>query len=318
MPKPLVSVITPAYNVGSFIRQSVESALAQTWENLEVIVIDDGSSDDTGTRLNAIGDQRVRYYREPHRGQAAAANTAIAAADGSYIAFLDGDDLWMSTKIETHLQLHQQHPEVDMTFSLSSTIDEQGRILDPPPIHREGPVSLRELLVENVTRNGSSAVLRRDALDRAGWFHADLTRCYDLDLYIRIARLRPNNIHCIPEVLTQYRRRPRQLTSDWRPMRTGWDEVMAKARIAVPELVSATEQEREVNNHRYFACIAYEAGEFREGLGLLMRGLRWSPSAFFRDLRNVLVGVACLSGILMPAGLQARLDRYARQTRQKG
>jgi glycosyltransferase involved in cell wall biosynthesis len=296
----------------------VESALAQTWENLEVIVVDDGSSDDTGARLKAIGDQRLRCYREPHRGQAAAANAGIAAAGGSYIAFLDGDDRWMSTKIETHVRFHERHPDIDMTFSLSSTIDEHGRTLDPPPIPRGGPVSLRALLVENVIRNGSSAVLRRDALDRGGLFDADLTRCYDLDLWLRIALLRPNNIHCIPEVLTQYRRRPRQLSSDWRRMRAGWDEVMAKTRIAAPELVGATERQREVNNYRYFAYIAYEGRQFREGLGLLMRGLRWSPLMFLRDPRNFLVGAACLAGLLLPAGVQTRLDRYARQRRQRG
>lgn len=317
MSGPLVSVITPTYNVASFVRQSVESALAQTWENLEVIVVDDGSSDDTPSRLRAIRDQRVRCYYETHRGQAAAMNTGIAAAKGSYIAFLDGDDLWAPAKIETHLQFHQHHPEVDMTFSLSSTIDEQGQTLDLPLIPPGAPVALRELLVENVIRNGSSAMVRTDALDRTGLFDTALTQCYDLDLWLRIASLRSNNIYCIPEALTKYRRRPNQLSSNWRGMRVGWDEVMAKTRIAAPELVSATEREREVNNHRYFAFIAYEDKQFLQGLRLLAGGLRSSPFLFLRDIRNVLVGAACVAGLFLLPGIRSGLDRYARRIRRR-
>ncbi|HUG81739.1 MAG TPA: glycosyltransferase [Bryobacterales bacterium] len=317
MSRPLLSVIVSAYNMATFVRESLESALAQTWENIEVIVVDDGSSDDTARQLRAIEDDRLRCYYEPHRGHAAAVNTGIAAAAGSYVAFLDADDLWAPAKIETHLRFHEQHPEADMTFSLSSTIDEHGRVLDPPPISGGGPVSLRELLVENVVRNGSAAVLRRDALDRVGWFDAGLKRCGDLDLWLRIALLRPNNIHCIPEVLTHYRRRPSQLSSDWRQMRTGWERVVAKAQMVVPDLVSETRREREVNNYRYFASLAYEAKQFREGLGLLLKGFRRSPFLFLRDSRNPLVGAACLAGFLLPAGVQAGLDRYARRIRWK-
>ena len=292
MREPLVSVITATYNVASFVRQSVESALFQTWENIEVIVVDDGSRDDTPRCLREIGDSRFRCYFETHRGQAAAINTGVAAAQGSYIAFLDGDDLWMPAKIETHLRFHRDHPEVAMTFSLSSTIDEHGRTLDLAPISRGGPVGLRELLVENVVRNGSSAVVRREALDRSGSLDTGLTQCHDLDLALRIALLRPNNIYCIPEVLTKYRRRPNQNSSDWRLMRAGWDEVIAKTRAVAPELVSATEREREVNNHRYFASIAYEDKQFRQGLALLLSGLQSSPFLFLRDPRNFLVGAA--------------------------
>jgi len=317
MREPLVSVITATYNIASFVQESVKSALAQTWENLEVIVVDDGSSDDTPRLLRAIGDRRLRCCFEPHRGQAAAINTGIAAAQGSYIAFLDGDDLWMPTKIETHMRFHRDNPEADMTFSLSSTIDEQGRSLDLPSIPRGGPIGPRELLVENVIRNGSSAVVRREALDRSGLFDTGLAQCYDLDLFLRIALLRSNNIYCIPEVLTKYRRRPNQNSSDWRLMRTGWDEVIAKTRAVAPDLVSATEQEREVNNHRYFACIAYEGKQFGQGLALLMRGLQRSPFLFLRDPRNFLVDAACIGGSLLPASVQAGIDRHARIIRRR-
>ena len=81
MSRPLLSVIMSAYNVAPFIREALESALAQTWENLEVIVVDDGSSDDTPRQLRAIEDDRVRCYYEPHRGHAPAANGAIAAVN---------------------------------------------------------------------------------------------------------------------------------------------------------------------------------------------------------------------------------------------
>jgi len=133
MSRPLLSVIMSAYNMATFVREALESALAQTWENLEVIVVDDGSSDDTARQVRAIEDDRVRCYDEPHRGHAAAANTGIAAAAGSYVAFLDADDLWAPTKIETHMRFHEQHPEVDMTFSLSSIVRENSPVTTTSP-----------------------------------------------------------------------------------------------------------------------------------------------------------------------------------------
>ena len=315
--RSLVSVITTTYNVAPFVRQSVESALAQTWKNLEVIVVDDGSTDDTPTQLKAIEDPRVRCYYRAHEGQAAAANAGIELATGAYVAFLDGDDLWMPGKVEAHLRFHEDHPRADMTFSLSSTIDELGRTLDTPPTPRGGAVGLRELLVENLIGNGSSAVVRRSALERAGLFDTRLTLCYDLDLWLRLAMLRSDNVYRIPEVLTKYRRRANQLSSDSRRMRVGWDEVMAKTRVAVPELVSATERERQVNNHRYFAFIEYEGKRFGQGLALLVRALRSSPYLFLRDARNLLVSIACVAGICLPVRIQASLDRYARRARQR-
>ena len=105
--RPIVTVITSAYNIAPYIRESVLYALQQTYSNLEVIVIDDGSTDGI---IDCV-------LKRPHRGQAPAMNVGVAEARGEYIALLDGDDVWLPQKLERHLAFHADHPDADMTYS---------------------------------------------------------------------------------------------------------------------------------------------------------------------------------------------------------
>ena len=123
---PSVSVIVPAYNVAPYIRQAVESALRQTLTSLEVILVDDGSTDGTIAQLSGLGDQRLRPIRREHAGVCASRNTGAALARGPYLGFLDGDDVWLPDKLRRHVAVLEAHPEIDLTSSLSRVIDEAG------------------------------------------------------------------------------------------------------------------------------------------------------------------------------------------------
>ena len=101
---PLVSTVIPAYNAGRFINETIESALRQTLGDFEIVVIDDGSTDDTTARVRSFGDRRLRLIERPHRGAPAALNAAIGAARGKYIGFLDHDDLWAPEKLDRHVR----------------------------------------------------------------------------------------------------------------------------------------------------------------------------------------------------------------------
>src|SRR5271156_960674 len=102
--KPKVSVIIPTYNRADKVGKTIESALAQTFTDLEVIVIDDGSSDDTGRVLSEVFGDRIRYFAQTNQGASIARNNGIEAARGEWIAFLDSDDLWEKDKLELQLQ----------------------------------------------------------------------------------------------------------------------------------------------------------------------------------------------------------------------
>jgi glycosyltransferase involved in cell wall biosynthesis len=107
-----VSVVMPAYNVAPFIATSVESVLQQSFTDLELIVVDDGSVDGTADRLSGFRDPRLRVIRQANSGSAAARNSGILLASGQYMGFLDADDLWAPTKLETHIGFLERHPDI--------------------------------------------------------------------------------------------------------------------------------------------------------------------------------------------------------------
>jgi len=314
MQRPLVSVIVPALNAGAHLDTSIESALAQTFSSRAVIVVDDGSTDDTAERLRAWTDSSVQVIRQPNRGVSSAVNAGIAASNSEYVGFLDADDVWLPHKLERHIQFLKENPSVDATFSWVQVIDERGCRVRIPSPRWKGPVSFRQLFADYMIRTMSSVVMRRSAIEEAGLMDPGFVRCMDIEFFLRVALLRPNNIHAIPEVLTLYRRHPGQHTRDWRPVREGWDQVVESIRHRAPEETAAVAELASSNMNRYFASIAYENGHFREVRSIAGRSLFSNPGLFLQDFRNWEMGAACLATLLLPRRalftLEERLGFY--------
>jgi len=310
--KPLVSVVIPAYNAGAFIDASVDSALQQSGAvDLEVIVINDGSTDDTSKRLGSWNDPRVTVITQTNQGLASALNTGIRASQGAYIGFLDADDVWLPGKLARHLQFHQERPDIDVTFSWVSAIDGYGKPVRLPCPRWRGTVSMSQLLADYVIRTMSAVVIQREAAEQVGSFDSNLVRCVDLEFFLRAALLRPNNICVIPEVLTLYRRHDMQRTRDWRRMMQGWDQVIGSIRQRAPEAAAKVERLASSNMHRYCASLAYEGGHFGEAFELVRRGFALSPAAFLRDTRNWKMGAAAVAGVTLPERTLFAIERWA-------
>ena len=160
----MISVIVPAYNVAEFLRESVDSALAQTFRDIEVIVVDDGSTDSSADTLRDLDDPRLRVIRQDHQGSAAARNSGLRLASGELMAFLDADDRWAPRNLERQAAFLRDHPEVDITFGHSLLIDEEGRSLGFKSSSCAGIIELSQLLRTNEIGNGSCLLLRREAL----------------------------------------------------------------------------------------------------------------------------------------------------------
>lgn len=183
--QPLVSVVIATYNMGQYIDQAVDSILAQTWKNLEVIVVDDGSTDHTAQVMARYdADSRVRYTKTPNQGQPKAKNRGIQTTSGDYIAFCDADDLWEANKLEVQMPLFA-NPNVGVVYSEVSNIDEHNHryINNPSEVRHSGKVT-NQMLIENFVPFGT-AVIRRSCIEKNGIFDEDFRMGIDWDLWLR-------------------------------------------------------------------------------------------------------------------------------------
>jgi glycosyltransferase involved in cell wall biosynthesis len=205
---PQVSVALPTRNRWAMLEQALGSALGQRGVEVEVIVVDEASSDETPERLQRIDDDRVSFVRhDTPKGPAAARNTAIERARGEWIAFLDDDDLWSPEKLHTQLSraLANGHQ-----WSYTGRIEVDHRMAVIHAFHPPDPGDLTTRLLSNNTIGGpSSVVLRKDLLDRIGAFDERLPPLEDWDLWIRAAAL--GSAQSCPEPLIAYRFHPENL-----------------------------------------------------------------------------------------------------------
>jgi glycosyltransferase involved in cell wall biosynthesis len=203
---PIVSVVMAAKNYACFLPAAVESVLAQTFTDWELVVIDDGSTDDTSAVIKPyLVDRRIRSVRSDRLGQSRAKNLGVGLGRGPFVAFLDADDVWKPTKLEQQLALFAAKPEVGVVFSLRDLIDEAGHPL--PRTARDATLPPRgRVLTDIFARNFicfSSAVVRREVLDRVGGFDPTLDLAIDYDLWLRAAR--HYEFDYVPESLVLYR-----------------------------------------------------------------------------------------------------------------
>lgn len=179
--KHLVSVVIPTCNRARLLVCALESVIVQTYRDLEIIVVDDASSDDTREVVQGFGDRRIRYLRHDiRRGGSAARNTGVRAAKGAYIAFLDDDDEWLTNKVETQLNAIGDADAILCTATMNG--------------HRCGPrgarrrISLKDLRRGRYTGGGTGILLARSEALKATLFDESLPRCQDWDLFIRLVQ----------------------------------------------------------------------------------------------------------------------------------
>jgi glycosyltransferase involved in cell wall biosynthesis len=234
--KPLISVVIPAFNSGSFIGEAIESILSQRYSPIEIICVDDGSTDGTREIISEFG-EKARYFYQENRGVSAARNSGISSSRGELIAFLDADDCWETDKLEKEYSIFEGNPKIGLVHT---------------DVYHWLPAQDRRAVVEG-TRNSvkgddyvglffrnsiitSSVMVRRECLDCVGVFDENLKVSEDWDLWIRIARRFPL-VH-IPEPLVFYRVHPGSLTTNKGKMLEGDLLVTEKTLREDPNLTS--------------------------------------------------------------------------------
>ncbi|MGL5192288.1 MAG: glycosyltransferase family 2 protein, partial [Chroococcales cyanobacterium] len=162
---PLVSVVVPAYNVSRTIRETLDSILTQTFPEFELIIINDGSTDNTLQVIEEVQDPRIQVFSYENGGLPEARNRGIARATGEFITFMDADDLWTPDKLEGQVAALQQNPKAGLAYSWTCFMDSEGKSFSKDfPSYIEGNVYPR-LLVGNFITSGSNVMLRASAIE---------------------------------------------------------------------------------------------------------------------------------------------------------
>jgi glycosyltransferase involved in cell wall biosynthesis len=186
----LVTVITPAYNVGPWIGEAIDSVLQQSERRFEYLVVDDGSTDDTAdvVRARAATDDRVRMIQVPNGGSGAARNVALEQARAPFVAFLDGDDRWGPQFLSCQLEaMAAAPPQVGVSFCLTRVMTEGGQVVGLR-WQPSGPCDADRILVENnPPHHGSSLLIRRSCFEELGVFDPSMRSAVDFEMWLRIA-----------------------------------------------------------------------------------------------------------------------------------
>jgi glycosyltransferase involved in cell wall biosynthesis len=275
---PKASVIIPTYNHDRFVSQAVDSALAQTYPDVEVVVVDDGSTDQTRTQL-AKYEGQIDYIYQENKGLSAARNAGILAARGDYFLFLDADDLVSSDKLELHVPLLEARPDFGLVYSGWKYIDEDNtQVLGEVRPGKQGQV-LKDLLCRTLFFPPGAAVVRRECLDQVGLFDESCPAAADTDMWVSIARA-GYAFGYVDRALCQYRVVKGSMSSNnanqARNEFARLDKFFADPDL--PDDIKALEAEVYSILHYEFGAKCYHAGEVDLGQEHLRKAISTCPS----------------------------------------
>ena len=277
-----VSVIIPTYNRAATVGRAVRSVLRQSFRDVEVIVVNDGSTDDTPEVIAGFADPRLRYVvHAMNRGGGAARNTGIDAAGGEYIAFLDADDEWLPKKLERQIAV-MQHSDaaVAAIYTGFAVVATGGRVAAVRiPRHRGGILS--QLWCANVVRTVSTVLVRRTALQHVGGFDPTLPSCQDWDLWLRLAKV--YQFDFLPQVLVRYHAASAgRITEDARAVVDGHVRIAEKY-LDEAQHIPARDRARHLfalGRRLILLGYALDAARAKKlGRAMLLRAIRTRPAA---------------------------------------
>jgi glycosyltransferase involved in cell wall biosynthesis len=298
---PSVSVVMPCFNAEATIRQSIESVLAQSFTDYELIVVDDGSKDRSVDFAEALAerDSRIRIICQANAGPAAARNRGLAQSRGALLAFLDADDRWMPDLLARHVIHFRDNPDSGVAFArilfFDPTMTVSGRM--SAAIDR---LTLIDVLGENPICTTSNLVARYEVFAAIGGFDPELTHGEDQEWVARVLAMTNWQVRGLPQVLVHYRTSLGGLSADLDRMDEGWARVMRRVRGYAPKEAKAAEPEARALFNRYLTRRALRTGQPWASLRPLLRAWRASPRALLtrQPVRTVLTTLGVLLALL--------------------
>ncbi|OKH33364.1 glycosyl transferase family A [[Phormidium ambiguum] IAM M-71] len=269
---PLISVIIPVYNGEKTIQETIESVLNQTFSDLELIIINDGSQDATLDVVSHIRDERLKVFSYPNAGVAESRNRGISLAKGDYISFIDADDLWTKDKLESQLKALQENPQSAVAYSWTKCIDESGEMSRRGShISVTGNVYAKLLLIDFI-ENGSNPLIRRQALTEIGNFDRSVVPSEDRDMWLRLAA--SYDFVCVPTAQILYRQLSNSASANVVKQEVASLKAIEKAFTQAPASLQHLKKHSIANIYKGLAFKALEAKP-QPKQGLIAARLLW-------------------------------------------
>ncbi len=296
---PAFTVIMPAYNAAVYLSQTIESVLSQTFKDFELIIIDDGSTDDTATIASNYQkkDKRIKLVRQSNQGVSTTRNKGINNSNSQYIAFIDADDKWFPQNLSWHFQHLENNPKLGVSYAKVEFLQPDGSHTGKIGRGRLSNLQPQHFLYENPTMTVSNLTIRRQVFKEIGCFDCTMSYSEDLDFLFRVAC---SNwiIKGIDKILLGYRTTQGGLSSQLYQMEEGWETLMAKARVRAPELVDKHYFKARSNHLRYLARRAFRLRLSPQvGVDFLNRALNSDWQIVIREPRTTLFTMFAVYGV---------------------
>ena len=294
---PVISVIMPAYNARETITASVRSLQAQTLKNWELIIVDDGSADDTAAVALALAekDARICVVQRSNSGPSVARNRGVDLARADLIAFLDADDFWAPERLLGMLSVFDKDPSVGVAFSRTRFVDDKS--LKPGTLTAHiASLSIVDLMAENAVCSTSNIVCSKSLFTRTGGFTPGLDYAEDQDWLLRVALEGRSRIVGVDAEWFFYRSSPHSQSADLSAMRDGWIQMIGAACIDYPEKAPCAARKAYGPYHRQLARRAVRMQDANAGLKYILTALRHDPFLILRQPKRTAL---TLAGVLV-------------------
>jgi glycosyltransferase involved in cell wall biosynthesis len=314
--EPLVSIVMPVYNAERTLESAIQSVLSQTYVNLELIIVNDGSTDNSLKIIESQKDSRIQLFSKKNGGPASAQNLGFSKVSGEFVALHDSDDLWVSEKIASHINHLRRSPDIDVSYAYSQMIDRDGNLLfniQKPPLKAIEPL---DILLNYPIGNGSNAVFRSKLLHLCAEgghpiVYESLKTNHDIEMWFRFAYLLGAKFEGIPKILNYYRVHSDGYSSQMEAKEKSYEETLTFISNYAPDYVVRYGSQARTAHYRYLARKAIFNDSFSLALKFLVKSMLSSPVYFFFDkpAKSFVTLVAAVFFPAIPRGIRQRIYR---------
>lgn len=307
MNSPYFSIILPVYNAATHLSGTIRSILTQSYRDFELIMVDDGSSDESLSIMMAFAaeDHRIKLVSQSNKGVSEARNLGLTLARGSLLAFIDADDLWRANKLSVHRDFHNRQPEIAASYAKIAFMGSEATNGHEAKTHSQvklDALSVDEIIAENPVCTMSNIVVSKKVINSVGGFLPNMSYAEDQEWLARIANS-GNQILGIDQYLVDYRLSPEGLSVDLPAMYTGWRQLVTEyaSERAIPSA--------EAVYCRYLSRRALRAGASgKVALAYAVQGIRSDRTAFLDDpKRGWLTFISAFAALLLPRAVRLHL-----------